>query len=378
MFFGFALIHGGLAFAQGGGPPVGGPGAGSTTVITKAEPNFTNPAAPVISIHGDNFGTSPLVTLGDDFGMFTTLTVTLATDMLIDAELPPAIVPGSYMLIVQAGAAATNTGILDVTIGTVGPQGPIGPEGPEGLEGRIGPEGPQGPQGPIGFPGTSSWSDGSGKVTTGVDVGIGTTTPAGTSTCPGCGGNLLDVFGTLRTTGQTVPTSGLGIEIGYSIPTNRGGMISFDRTNGVFSMLKLSGAPTVINADPGAGFVGIGLVNPTERLHVVGNILATGSITPGSSRAFKDNIAPLTAREALDAFAALEPIKFTYKADESEDLQLGFIAEDVPELVSIPSRNGVAPMDLIAVLTKVVQTQQERIADLEERFRELEESSRHR
>ncbi len=126
------------------------------------------------------------------------------------------------------------------------------------------------------------------------------------------------------------------------------------------------------------GSVGIGTRSPAEKLHVIGNIRATGSISPGSSREFKDNIAPLTESEALDTFAALEPIKFTYKADTSGDLQLGFIAEDVPELVSIPGRKGVAPMDLIAVLTKVVQTQQERIADLEERFRELEESSRRR
>ena len=69
---------------------------------------------------------------------------------------------------------------------------------------------------------------------------------------------------------------------------------------------------------------------------------------------------------------------FTYKADGSQDLQLGFIAEEVPELVSIPSRKGVAPMDLVALLTRVVQTQQKRIADLEDRLRDLEKASRHR
>ena len=117
--------------------------------------------------------------------------------------------------------------------------------------------------------------------------------------------------------------------------------------------------------------VRIGTATPAQRLHVVGNILATGSITPGSSRDFKDNIVPLTDREAFDAFAALEPIKFTCKTDDSGDLQLGFIAEDVPELVAIPTRKGIAPMDLIAVLTKVVQQQQERIEALEERLNQL-------
>jgi hypothetical protein len=119
------------------------------------------------------------------------------------------------------------------------------------------------------------------------------------------------------------------------------------------------------------GNVGVGLTAPTEKLHVSGNILATGTITPGSSRAFKDNISPLTEREAFEAFRLLDPVKFTYKADAAHDLQLGFIAEDVPELVAIPERNGISPMDLIAVLTKVVQNQQETIGKLSRDLEDL-------
>ena len=44
----------------------------------------------------------------------------------------------------------------------------------------------------------------------------------------------------------------------------------------------------------------------------------------------------------------------------------------MPELVSIPTRKGVGPMDLIAVLTKVVQQQQEQIEALEKRLGALE------
>jgi hypothetical protein len=111
------------------------------------------------------------------------------------------------------------------------------------------------------------------------------------------------------------------------------------------------------------GNVGIGQTAPTQTLHVQGNILASGTITPGSSRAFKDNIEPLGDAEAFAAFASLAPVKYTYKADAAGDLQLGFIAEDVPELVAIPERNGISPMDLIAVLTKVVQNQQAVVQD---------------
>ena len=65
--------------------------------------------------------------------------------------------------------------------GVQGPQGPTGPQGPQGAQGAQGPQGPQGPVGPQGPPGTSSWVDGSGQVTTDVYVGVGTTSPWGSS-----------------------------------------------------------------------------------------------------------------------------------------------------------------------------------------------------
>lgn len=66
------------------------------------------------------------------------------------------------------------------TQGDTGPQGPQGDQGDTGATGAAGPPGPQGPQGNQGAqgdPGTSSWSDGTGQVTTMVDVGIGTSPP---------------------------------------------------------------------------------------------------------------------------------------------------------------------------------------------------------
>ena len=43
---------------------------------------------------------------------------------------------------------------------------------------------------------------------------------------------------------------------------------------------------------------------------------------------------------------------------------MGFIAEDVPDMVATQDRKGINPMDLIAVLTKVVQQQQKEIEEL--------------
>jgi hypothetical protein len=54
---------------------------------------------------------------------------------------------------------------------------------------------------------------------------------------------------------------------------------------------------------------------------------------------------------------------------------LDFIAEDVPDLVATNSRDALSSMDLVAVLTKVVQEQQKTIAELSDRVARLEASA---
>ena len=83
-----------------------------------------------------------------------------------------------------------------------------------------------------------------------------------------------------------------------------------------------------------------------------------------SSRALKENIKPLSTKEALTAFSKLQPVTYNYKTDKSEKV-VGFIAEDVPALVAINSRDALSSMDMIAVLTKVVQEQDRKIKKLE-------------
>jgi hypothetical protein len=127
------------------------------------------------------------------------------------------------------------------------------------------------------------------------------------------------------------------------------------------------------------GDVGIGLTNPTYKLHIAGGAYCDGGAwVPGSSREYKENITDLTLNEAMSALENLAPVKFNYKTNKDEDY-MGFIAEDVPELVATKERKGVAPMDVIAVLTKVVQEQQkmaeeqrDTISELKQRISELE------
>lgn len=120
------------------------------------------------------------------------------------------------------------------------------------------------------------------------------------------------------------------------------------------------------------GNVGIGtsFSSPSTALDVQGVVNASGGFTEVSSREAKENIVELSAEEAVEAVSRLTPVKFNYK-EFKEEAKVGFIAEDVPELVATKERNGMSAMDVVAVLTKVVQEQQKTIAELSAKVDEL-------
>jgi endosialidase-like protein len=90
--------------------------------------------------------------------------------------------------------------------------------------------------------------------------------------------------------------------------------------------------------------------------------LTGGVWTNASSRELKKDIRPLPADEAMETLAALAPVTFKYKIDDQQQ-HVGFIAEDVPDLVATKDRKGLSSMDIVAVLAKVVQQQQAQLAD---------------
>jgi hypothetical protein len=121
------------------------------------------------------------------------------------------------------------------------------------------------------------------------------------------------------------------------------------------------------------GSVGVGLENPTHKLHIAGGAYCDGGAwVSGSSKETKENIAYLTLDEARNALEKLEPVKFNYKFNKDEDY-MGFIAEDVPEIVATRDRKGIADMDVIAVLTKVLKEQQKSINEQQKTIAELKE-----
>jgi hypothetical protein len=112
------------------------------------------------------------------------------------------------------------------------------------------------------------------------------------------------------------------------------------------------------------GYVGIGTVNPSYPLHLSSGAYCStgGTWTNASSRSLKENIQSISIGEAVEALNKLNPVKYNYKVDKT-DKHVGFIAEDVPELVATANRKGLSPMDITAVLTRVVQEQQKMIRE---------------
>ena len=169
-------------------------------------------------------------------------------------------------------------------------------------------------------------------------------------------------------------------------------------TNSAFVADRTDGATNYINATSGFGNFGT-VTNHPLRLVVNGlwkmrldsdnsltmangaSCTSGGVWTDASSMELKENIHNLTTEEAIYALKGLNPVKYNYKADKEEGC-VGFIAEEVPDLVASKNRKGMSPMDVVAILTKVLQEQQEivkghkrTIKELQKRIEELERKS---
>jgi hypothetical protein len=112
--------------------------------------------------------------------------------------------------------------------------------------------------------------------------------------------------------------------------------------------------------------VGIGTTNPTEKLHVVGNILASGTVTANSDEKLKKNIK--TIPNALDKVIQLRGVEFDRK--DFKEHQIGVIAQEVeqviPEVVYGVETKSVAYGNLVGLLIEAIKEQQDQINELKE------------
>jgi hypothetical protein len=144
-----------------------------------------------------------------------------------------------------------------------------------------------------------------------------------------------------------------------------------DQTDGASCVLSATGENVTMGSksDHPLSFV----ANDAEvaSLDTGGNLILTGNLELGSSRDIKQNIKPVDIEEALCALNEMQPVKFSYKSRPAEE-NVGFVAEDVPELLATESRKTTSPMDFVAVLTRVIQEQQKTINELSIKMAELE------
>jgi uncharacterized protein YgiM (DUF1202 family) len=185
----------------------------------------------------------------------------------------------------------------------------------------------------------------------GNQVGIGTTSPK----------QRLEVNGSIQIHEQNSSVAGLMI-------TQSSGDTGYIMHNRASTLTIGAGSVDRITVDRD-GNVGIGVSRPSHPLEMSsGAHVTTGGVwTNSSSREKKENIEILQADVATSAVMSLQPVLFNYRNEVGEEY-VGFIAEDVPDLVAVGDRDALSSMDIVAVLTRVVQEQQRKIRELEERL----------
>jgi hypothetical protein len=206
------------------------------------------------------------------------------------------------------------------------------------------------------------------------DVGIGTSLPRGDLDV--YGRNV--VFGAIPTTigyaGNGYPGVGYNFagksdgtwkylvgDTAYMIGMGQGNRMDFNYapTGTAGNTITWTTAMTVLNT----GLVGMGTTTPSEKLHVIGNILASGTITQSSDIRLKSDIEPL--ENASEGIACLSGVTYRW-TDPSmgQERQIGLIAQDVekcfPEVVRTDNKGykSIAYAQLVVPLIENAKEQQ--------------------
>ncbi len=183
-------------------------------------------------------------------------------------------------------------------------------------------------------------------IDTAGNCGIGTTTPGAT----------LEV----RTTAGT----GNAIRFGYY--TGGAGNLIAGPSRVAIATDDLTER---ISINQASGNVGLGTITPSQKLHVIGNILATGTITPNSDVHAKTNFAPIDPVSILDRVTRLSIQQWRFQSESEEVKHVGPMAQDfsaafglgeIPTAIATVDADGVALAAIQGLNRKLDETVQEK------------------
>ena len=125
------------------------------------------------------------------------------------------------------------------------------------------------------------------------------------------------------------------------------------------------------------GHLGIGNLNPTVALDVVGDIQYTGTIVDVSDRRLKENLLPVSA--VSSQLLQLQAYSYNMIGNEDKRREYGLIAQEVqevfPELVSVVDQEeghlGVSYIQLVPLLLEAVKELKAENKDLASQIQEL-------
>ena len=210
---------------------------------------------------------------------------------------------------------------------------------------------------------------------TDVNVGINNDDPWSTLSI---GSNILGGPGDYITIGN--PDEFTGIVLGEEI--NNFGYMRWNHFDHQININSRDDGQDYLGITIDHNKVGIGTPNPSQELHVVGDICYTGSIGACSDARYKTNIREMYG--SLDKVTRLRGVTYKWKQSEfpelkfSDNNQVGLIAQDVqeiiPEIVSEDDK-GYLNIDyakLTSVLVGAIKEQQKQIETLSRRVDELE------
>lgn len=204
------------------------------------------------------------------------------------------------------------------------------------------------------------------------DVGIGTSTPVVEA-------HLVDGnTPTMRL--EQNGSSGFAAQT-WDVAANEANFFIRDVTNG-------SQLPFVIK--PGAASdtlylaandnVGIGLDNPSEKLHVNGNLLLNGLLIEASDVNLKDNLVLVDGDEVLEALAGLPLYSWNYESETPDVRHLGPTAQDFYAAFGLGiDERHISPLDTngvalagVQALHAEIEAQEQEIATLQQQNDALE------